>query len=358
MSPRFAWYASLEAAVFPGDAYNALLMRLPGFTPFNRLSWLKALACHLRPGQTLCVLTAWRDERMILCLPLLHCREKKAGLPLCVARHLGWPLADRIMLAVEPGQAATLAAALPHIRRALPHALLQLDEILPAPTSDAGLAAWRARSFHWENRLSCLVPEHRICEEDRGEPAGSARYSLRRARKQSAAIGAASCRARPDAESIDALLARISAVEQASWKGKQGVGIFSPGNADAIIEALRALAAEDRVRAVLLEHEGRCISYRLGLLEEGRLYDYNLAFLPAYACLGGGRLLLDEWVRWGLDDGWRWIDASRVSRGHSGHHLHERMSGRIEQRRWRFYSYRPGGLAFGVADSVRRSWKH
>jgi hypothetical protein len=358
MPTHFIWHDSLEAGTFPEEAYDALLRRLPERTPFNRLSWLRAMACHLRPGQTLHVLTVWQDERMILCLPLLHCRERKAGLPLCVVRHLGWPLADRIMLAVEPGQGGTLAAALPHIRRALPHTLLQLDEIPPAPTSDAGLAAWRAHSFYGENRLSCLVPEHRLSPEDHDEPKGNLRYLLRRARKRSLAIGATLRRARPDAESIDALLARISAVETASWKGERGVGIFSPGNAEAINAALCALAAEDRVRAVLLEYEGRCISYRLGFLEQGRLYDYNLAFVPGYARLGSGRLLLDEWVRWGLDDGWRWIDASRVSRSHSRHPLHERMSCQIEHRRWRFYSFRFGGLAFGVADGLWRSWKH
>jgi hypothetical protein len=50
-------------------------------------------------------LAAWQDKRMILCLPLRHCRERKIGLPWCVARHLGWPLADdRLVLAVEPGR--------------------------------------------------------------------------------------------------------------------------------------------------------------------------------------------------------------------------------------------------------------
>jgi CelD/BcsL family acetyltransferase involved in cellulose biosynthesis len=316
------------------------------------------MARHLRPGQTLHVLIAWQDARLVLCLPLLHCRERQIGLPLRVVRHLGYPLADRIVLAVEPGQEAVLADALPHIRRALPHALLQLDEILPTPTSDAGLTLWGRRGgFRWENRLSCRVPEHRVCAEDRDEPAGDLRYKLRRARKRSAAIGTAPRRARPDADTVDALLARIGAVERISWKGEQDVGIFGADNVAASTEALRALAAEDRVRAVLLEHEGRCVSYRLGLLEQGRLYDYSLAFMPAYAVLGSGRLLLDEWIRWGLDEGWQWIDASRVRRSHSRHQLRERMSGQVEHRRWRFYSCRPDGLAFGLAYGVWQWWR-
>ncbi|MBU6960374.1 hypothetical protein KRR23_21840 [Pseudomonas sp. CVAP len=32
-----------------------------------------------------------------------------------------------------------------------------------------------------------------------------------------------------------------------------------------------------------------------------------MAFLPQYAGLGNGRVLLDEWIRWGLDEGWQHI---------------------------------------------------
>jgi hypothetical protein len=99
---------------------------------------------------------------------------------------------------------------------------------------------------------------------------------------------------------------------------------------------------------VTLELNGRCISYRLGLLEQGRLYDYNLAFLPQYADLGSGRVLLDEWIRWGLEENWHWIDASRVSLENSSHQLHERMTGQLEHWRWSFYSWRPSGLILGL----------
>ncbi|MEE4465286.1 cellulose biosynthesis protein, partial [Azotobacter chroococcum] len=80
--------------------------------------------------------------------------------------------------------------------------------------------------------------------------------------------------------------------------------------------------------------------------------DYNLAFLPEYAELGSGRLLLDEWIRWGLEDGWQWIDASRVSLQGSSHQLHERMTGELLQLRWSFYSWRPDGIALGLAHRL------
>ncbi|MNI84526.1 hypothetical protein D3C73_1414400 [compost metagenome] len=60
-------------------------------------------------------------------------------------------------------------------------------------------------------------------------------------------------------------------------------------------------------------------------------------------------MLLEEWIRWGLDDDWRWIDASRVSLENSSHQLHERMTGQLQHWRWSFYSWRPDGVALGLA---------
>jgi hypothetical protein len=60
-------------------------------------------------------------------------------------------------------------------------------------------------------------------------------------------------------------------------------------------------------------------------------------------------VLLEEWIRWGLDDNWHWIDASRVSLMNSSHQLQERMTGQLEHWRWSFYSWRPSGLALGLA---------
>ncbi|MNG07328.1 hypothetical protein D3C84_906230 [compost metagenome] len=154
------------------------------------------------------------------------------------------------------------------------------------------------------------------------------------------------------------LLRNLAEVEAASWKGEEGVGIFAdPRCRQWMNHAFTALAAQGLVRVVMLELNGECISYRLGLLDQGRLYDYNLAFLPQHADLGSGRVLLEEWIRWGLDENWRWIDASRVSLENSSHQLHERMTGQLEHWRWSFYSWQPGGLLLGFALRLWKSLK-
>lgn len=356
MTIRFAWCSSLLDDDFPATAFEQLRNVVELATPFNRLAWLRGAEQALDPGQRLRVLLGWHGERLVLCLPLLHGRERKAGLPLQVVRHLGFPLSDRLALLVAEDALPAMPRALEEIRRELPHALLQLSELLAAgPT----LASWREHSWYSACAISCRAPEHLIIEADRQEARDkNLRYELRRAKKRCAEIDARVIRVSPDGEGMDALLDFIGAVEQASWKGADGLGIFSGTRRQQWMRsALRGLAADGCVRVVLLEHQGRCISYRLGLLERGRLYDYNIAFLPDYASLGSGRLLLDEWIRWGLDEGWQWVDASRVSLSRSSHQLHERMSGQVEHQRWSFYSRRPGGLLLGFADRLWQALK-
>lgn len=349
---RFEWRTSLCAPDFPAAAYEALRLRVTDHTPFNSLDWLCAAEQALDTHERLHVLLGWEADELRLCLPLVASRERLFGVPFRVVHHLGYPLADRLAL-LSRLDTEDMRQALRLIRQRVPHALLQLNEITEPVGAESVLTEWMAHSSTGERRLSCRVPVHLISEADRQEVSGDPRYKLRRARKRIAACGAEVRRITPDATSMGPLLQVISEVEAVSWKGDEGVGIFASDRSRRYMEnAFTALAASGRVRVVMLELNGRCISYRLGLFEQGRLYDYNLAFLPQYADLGSGRVLLEEWIRWGLDDNWRWIDASRVSLENSSHQLHERMTGQLEHWRWSFYSWRPSGLLLGLGLRV------
>ena len=351
MNLRLEWRCSLKDEDFPAAAYEQLCDASPQATPFNRLAWLRGAEQVLSKRQRLQVLLGWDQQELVLCLPLIHCRERKAGWPVQVVRHLGFPLSDRFALLVSPKAEQSMPCVLREIRKQLPHALLQLSELVSvAPL----LQDWKTASSYSDTRISCRAPELLLNPAGYGVTADkSLAYKLRRATKRCVDIGAQIKRISPNVSDIDAVLDAIIQVEQASWKGEEGLGIFSGDDRKHWMRtALRGLAEQDRVRVVLMEHEGRCISYRLGLFDKGRLYDYNLAYLPEYSNLSSGRLLLDEWIRWGLDAGWTYIDASRVSLHDSTHQLHERMSGLVEHERWSFYSWRPTGLALGLADRL------
>jgi CelD/BcsL family acetyltransferase involved in cellulose biosynthesis len=349
MAARFEWRTSLCAPDFPATAYETLRLRVTDHTPFNALAWMCASEQALKAGESLHVLLGWQGSELVLCLPLVASVERFGGLPFRVLHHLGYPLTDRLALLARMDR-ENIRKALVEIRRQLPHALLQLNELSEPVGEESALTEWMAHSSTGERRLSCRVPVHLISDADHQEVSGDPRYKLRRARKRIAACGAQVRRITPDATTMGPLLQAISEVEAVSWKGDEGVGIFSDERHRQWMDrAFTALAAQGLVRVVVLELDGRCISYRLGLLEQGRLYDYNLAFLPQYADLGSGRVLLEEWIRWGLDEHWHWIDASRVSLENSSHQLHERMTGQLEHWRWSFYSWRPSGLALGLA---------
>jgi CelD/BcsL family acetyltransferase involved in cellulose biosynthesis len=296
MTLRFEWRTSLCAADFPAAAYEALRLRVMDHTPFNALAWMVASQQALMAGERLHVLLGWQADELVLCLPLVASVERFGGFPFRVVHHLGYPLADRLAL-LACVDAKDMRKALTEIRRRLPHALLQLNELAG---EDHALASWLARSSTAERRLGCRAPVHLITDADRQEVSGDPRYKLRRARKRIAACGAEVRRITPDATTMGPLLKAIAEVEAVSWKGDEGVGIFADErHRQWMDKAFTALAAQGLVRVVALELDGRCISYRLGLLEQGRLYDYNLAFLPQYADLGSGRVLLEEWIRWG-----------------------------------------------------------
>ncbi|KTT28974.1 hypothetical protein RSA46_12155 [Pseudomonas oryzihabitans] len=350
MTIRCHWSRTLAPADLSPAAYEELLGRLPHATPFNRLSWLQGAAVALPPGAELQILQIWQGERLVGYLPLVRQREKRLGIRWTILRHLGYPLSDRLALALDPAVPDATQAAYAEIRRHLPHDLLELDEL--TVVDEPIFKLWQASAAQARIRLNCRVPVHRIQPQDAAEPSGPVRYKLRRARRRCEELGARVHRVAPTADTWPALAERLQEVEALSWKGTDGVGIFSGHLRQRwMTAALSGLADEDRLRVLLLEHQGNCLSYRLGFLQDGRLYDYNLAFHPDYAALGSGRLLLDEWLRWGLEADWEWVDASRVSLHNSSHQLHERQTDSCEHWRWSLYSRSAKGLLLAMLTS-------
>lgn len=350
LSIEFSWLDSIAGEDFPEAEYNILLEQVAGRTPYNLLPWLRGAELGMPANQKALILLGYSSGELVLCLPLLVSRERQLKIPITVIRHLGYPLTDRIALAVRSDIPDILDLALNEIRKKIRFSYIQLSEITQECAFASKLDQWQKKFWFSESRISCSVPVHEVTEADRLEPSGNIRYKLRRARKRAGEISAEVKRITPSQEAVDDLIEAIAAVEDASWKGDDGVGVFSGEKRRLWMKtALTGLASEGRIRVVSLEHEGRCISYRLGLLDQGRVYDYNLAFLPEYASLGSGRLLLDEWIKWGLDENWRWVDASRVRLQDSSHQLHERCSYFEEHRRWTFYNSSLSGVLLGLA---------
>jgi CelD/BcsL family acetyltransferase involved in cellulose biosynthesis len=190
--------------------------------------------------------------------------------------------------------------------------------------------------------------------------AGSLRTRLRRARKRLAEAGTASYeRIRPGPEQVPALLATIQAVEEASWKGRRGVGIFSTESNRRFFAALaERLASRSQLEIWLMRLDGQVISYRFAFLLENTFYDYNLAFLPEFDRLSPGRVLLDEIVAACARDGLAAVDASRASL-RSGHILRDWTDEYVDHHQlWIFNrgirAHLLRGVRFGLKPIVKR----
>lgn len=341
-------------------AYRALLRSAPATTPFNHAGWLQAAADAAEPGEVVAVLWAWCEGTAVGCLPLLAVSQRIARVPVRVVRHLGFPLADRIGLAVRADSPGVLGEMLRAVAARFGGHLIQLNELVADPGQAAELERFgRARCFRWDRELSCRVPRRAMTPADCDEASlpKDVKLELRRARRRVEELRGIVRRLEPTEATVDALVLACKAVEDASWKGEDEVGIFSGERRTRWMrQAFRAWAADGAVRALTIEVDGQVVSYRLGPFADGVFFDYNIAFLPEMRRLGTGRLLLDEALRWSVEARWRFVDASRVSITNSSHQLFERPHELVENERWTFVPRSVRLLPYWVALSVR-AWR-
>jgi CelD/BcsL family acetyltransferase involved in cellulose biosynthesis len=341
-------------------AYRELLVSAPATTPFNHVGWLQAAAEAAEPGETVAVLWAWRDGVALGCLPLIVASQRVARVPVRLVRHLGFPLADRIGLAVRSDSLGVLGEMLRAVTARFGGHIIQWNELVVTPEIGKELESFgRARCFRWDRELSCRVPRRARTPADCEESSlpKEVKLELRRSRRRLEDSHGVVRRIEPTSDSIDALVLACKAVEDASWKGEDEVGIFSGERRTRWMQqAFRAWAADDAVRAITVEVNGQVVSYRLGPFADGVFFDYNIAFLPEMRRLGAGRLLLDEALRWSVDAGWRFVDASRVSITNSSHQLFERPHELVDNERWTFVPRSVRLLPYWVALSVR-AWR-
>ena len=324
---QFTWDDDLAGLEALGERLGQLLLQVPGAGVFCTPEWLLTGARHLLKSESrLNVLSAAKDGEVVACLPLVLDRERVYGLGVRSLRLLGDPLADRQPLLVTPEVPDLMAATLDTLwsrRGEWDVAILsELPEDLGARTNIDHWCASHGVARQW--RLCGRAPILELNQPDAA--AVQAAYSrtlrtrLRRARKKLSAAGDVSFeRLRPAPDEVEPLLAIIKHIEDESWKGQAGQGIFSTERRVAFFRDVSLRFAANRwLEISLLRLNEVPISYRYGFRYDGVFYDYNLAYLPDYRTFSPGRILLEEIVMASHADGLRAIDASRgsITTGH------------------------------------------
>lgn|GEM_PF-5917056 len=310
------WLSGREAIAFL-DSESPVRSSLPE-SVFTSVEWYLSAAETISNDRGILILVESPRECGRVLLGFSYGRESVYGIPLRTLRLLGYPFGDRHPLGIEDESSIgmMIGSALGDIP--VPIDVVILDEI---PVNDetalstlAGRAGFKVRS-----RRSSRAPYFSLTDID--SPAQrTARYSrslrerIRRAnvklRKHCDQVEVRVCFPTPG--EIPGLIADISKVEKASWKGQHEVGIFTDAVSFAFFKSLvTRLAARRMVALALLYADEQLIAYRLAFVADNVFFDYNFAHSPDYSPYSPGRILLDELIGFAVEQGGRGIDGSR-----------------------------------------------
>lgn len=318
---ELAWLPGLYDATITPHAADELIARIDHATAFVTPEWFECAAAALLSGRELTVLTLTRAERLVGWIPFTLGTERLHGVPTRTLRLLGHPFSDRVVLPVEQDDPeaidAIVDALVAHDARWDIAILSELPEGEQLARIAAALERRPTVNATW--RPCARSPRLTLAFENatalRGRYGRTLRTRLARARRKLVAAGEVSFERRlASPDEAPALVGLAQAIEAASWKGRDGVGIFgTPIGLRFFGDVAVRFAARGWLDFGLLRLNGAPISYRFGFRFRGVFYDYNLAFEPAYAALSPGRILLDEMIVSSLEEGLIAIDASRSS---------------------------------------------
>ena len=322
------WHTQLHPGQVSPAQVEALLDTLPHATLYNSLPWCQSAAELLLGPRTLQVLTVLTapdhgadkpGASLAAWLPLTAGRERIHGLPVRTLRLLGHPFNDRVALPAQPDDSALVSVVIDALldcpRRWDLLVISELHGVEERHQWTAALALRPDLRAEWRACASTpvldlapgAVPPQRL-------QSASARAA--RSRRKLAAAGRLGFeRLLPTPAEVPALIALCKVIEDASWKGQCGLGIFSTTTGQRFFLAVgQRLAARGWLDIGLLTLDGQPVSYRFGFRHRGSYLDFNLAFDPVHAALAPGRVLLDEMIASSRQQGLAAVDASRSSR--------------------------------------------
>lgn len=353
------WTQDLYGSVTASEV-ERLLDEVPHATVFLDWPWLSSCFDHCPAGKTAWVLLL-RDETQRLrgCLPFQLSCERRLGITYTLLRWLQFPFADRLVPAIaddDPGLRRTVFDA-------LTHAPFSWDVMIwnEMPDQGTGLTDWKAAAeqsrlaLHMEKKSTCPVMtlEGRDAAALENSLSKSARQRVKRARKRlMQEKNVEILHERPAPDQVISRLTEFKAVENQSWKGEEGVGIFSDEASWQLFQTLsQRMAERGQLDLGEIRIDGRLASYRFGMCYRGVFLDYNLAYLPEYHKLGLGRILLDELVNDCAKHHYRAMDGSRVGR-HSQHLLFERADTFVDHWQLNWYAAGVKGALLRVINEV------
>ena len=341
-----SWGSDLYS-ILDESEYSDLVDRIPSATVFNSWSWVSTCYEYLAESETARILTVRNAEsRLVACVPMVLLREKKFGVVSRVVRLMGYPFTDRYTLLVDTSTDdsvlnATLSALKAEFGKTWDR--MEWNELALDEGLVKSISAWAKQNNSLEvlqvtSHCPVLPLSGLSRKEIEAQYTSKLRSDLKRRKKKLLEHGEVEIlHYQPAEPEVDEILDQLKRVEDSSWKGAEGIGIFSNARAfDFFKTVSRKLAKFKQLDIAEIRIDGALVSYKYGFKYDRVFLDYNIAYLPEYHRLGLGRLLLNEVILSSSENNYKAVDASRVG-AQSKHLLFERSEETIRHMRWTWY---------------------
>lgn len=278
--------------------WDELVRAMPRPSPFLLHGWLAAWWRHEGDGAELAVQVARRDGRLVAALPL--CVRRSSGLR--VASFLGGVHSALADLLVAPAEPASTQFALAQRVSSVRCDLADLFG-LPGGSRLADACGARLRTVERvEAPVLDLTPGWDAVY--RAKTDSKKRNLHKRRRRQLGELGELDVVRARTVDELDAALDEAFRLHELRWAGRpDGSGFVTPSGRRFNRDALRALAAQDLARIVLLRVDGRAVAFHYFLVFENRMYVYRLGFDPALGRLSPGLVNTLDALEWAGEEG-------------------------------------------------------
>lgn len=312
---RFEWSEGADAVRAYETAYQDFGDRIQTTTIFNSYNWQHCFLNALGE-RSFFLLSFYSNNTLLGFIPMTYGEESIKRIPCKTLRLLGFPYSDRSALIIcihEDLSTKSIPEAIKHFPKRLDIAIF--DELL-ASDSNKLKEHSTALGFKVRTRHSSSTPCLDFDQDDHGDITGkysrSLKTRLQRARNKQKRTGEIRFEYfRPDIDRLENYLDALAKIENTSWKGQQGVGIFNEPRASLFKDISSALTKDQQLLIGHLYLDEKLIAYRYGFIYQDTYYDYNFAHLPEYNHLSPGRVLLDDMIRAFQKEGLKSVDASR-----------------------------------------------